>query len=151
MKRFMMMFLVCVLTVLMIPVSAAEEVQAEDIDITAISGSEIVPFADVTYSATTGFGIQNMRAIIGMHYTAKSNFSYASIYFYIQKYVSGSWVAARTDVQSSWHDVSYDWDDAFEHSLTLTSNGRYRGKITGWIYGTDNTKDPINSVKEQEI
>ena len=151
MKRFMMMFLVCVLTVLMIPVSAAEEVQAEDIDITAISGSEIVPFSDVTEGVTTGFGIQNMVAYISLDYTAKSNFSHASIYFYIQKYVSGAWVAARTDKQSSWHDVSYDWDDYFEHSLELTSKGRYRGKITGWIYGTDNTNDPINSVKEQEI
>ena len=151
MKRFAMIVLVCILTVLMVPVSAAEEVQAEDIDITALSGSEIVPFADVTYNSSTGFGIQNMRAVISMAYTAKSNFSHASVYLYIQKYVSGAWVAARTDVQSSWHDVSYDWNDVFEHSLTLTSGGRYRGKITGWIYGTDNTNDPINSVKEQEI
>ena len=151
MKRFAMIVLVCILTVLMVPVSAAEEVQAEDIDITAISESEIVPFSDVTYNASTGFGIQNMRAVISMAYTAKSNFSHASVYLYIQKYVSGAWVAARTDIQSSWHDVSYDWNDAFEHSLTLTSTGKYRGKITGWIYGTDNTSDPINSVKEQEI
>lgn len=150
MKRFMMIVLVCVLTVLMVPVSAAEELPADD-DIVTISGNGIVPYADVTYNATTGFGIQNMIAVISMSYTAKSNFSYASIYFYIQKYVSGSWVAARTDKQSSWHDTSYNWNDGFEHTLDLTSTGKYRGRITGWVYGTDNTKDQINSIKEQEI
>lgn len=154
MKKFVIIMLVCVLTVLALPVSAASELdELNNIDtgIVTLNGSGIVPYADVTYNAITGFGIQNMKAYISLDYTAKSNFSYASAYFYIQKFVNNAWVNARSDIQSSWHDTSYDPDDFIEHTLSLTSTGRYRGKIIGYIYGNDNTKDKIDSVKEQTI
>ena len=142
MKKFVILVLTIVMVLSMFPVSAIEYVTPDgSADLDKDPMSEIMPLSEATSSADCFFSISGSLAEVTASYVGNKSFSYAKVYLYIQKKVNGSWVAARSDVQSSWGVTSYDSADDIVKTLTLTSRGTYRGRTIMFIYSTSNTHD----------
>lgn len=140
MKKFLITVLVVILTSMMVPISAAT-IENEVPEV-------IEPRYEVTSLLTLGFNINDGKAILTTTYIGKSNFSHISIYRYIEKNVSGSWVKPRTDIACSWSGTYYAKDDVIIDTLPLNSRGTYRGRVIAYTYGTDGNKDKINDNRQ---
>lgn len=136
MKRFMMIVLVCVLTVMMIPVSAADEMEKEEPVV-------IEPRYDATSFFAADFYISGNIATVSTTCMGLSTFSYARLYRYIDKEVAGAWVKPRTDVPCAWSGTYYNRVTSIEDSLELNSRGTYRGRTIAYIYATNGLYDKL--------
>ena len=136
MKRFMMIVLVCVLTVMMIPVSAADEMEKEDPVV-------IEPRYEATSLFTANFYINGNTATLSTSYVGLSTFSYARLYRYIDKKVADAWVKPTTSEPCSWTGTFYERNNVVENTLTLTSRGTYRGRTIAYLYATNGLYDKL--------
>ena len=136
MKRFMMIILVCVLTVLMIPVSAADEMEKEDPVV-------IEPRYEACLTFSSDFHIYGNIATISTDYVGLNTFSYVRLYHYIDKKVADAWVKPTTSKPCSWVETFYERSNVVENSLTLTSRGTYRGRAIAYFYAQNGLYDKL--------
>lgn len=136
MKRFMMIVLVCVLTVMMIPVSAADEMEKEEPVV-------IEPRYEATLDFEANFYINGNTATLVTDYNGKSTFSYARLYRYIDKKVADAWVKPTTSKQCAWSGTFYDKYKTVTDTLTLPSRGTYRGRTIAYLYATNGLYDKL--------